>query len=79
MPASIAGSAVRRRRPRRRRQDKPALSARLVLDDHVKTDVGIVSEDLFAELFPHLQDGSWPLPLHPSLALSSLPSRPALD
>ncbi len=55
MPASDA-SGPRRRRARRRRQDKPALSARLVLDDHVKTDVGIVSEDLFAELFPHLHD-----------------------
>ncbi|KAL2022710.1 hypothetical protein VTK56DRAFT_4791 [Thermocarpiscus australiensis] len=58
MPASEAGAGIRRRRPRRRRQDKPALSARLVLDDHVKTDVGIVSEDLFAELFPFLQDSS---------------------
>ncbi|KAK0618244.1 hypothetical protein B0T17DRAFT_618860 [Bombardia bombarda] len=48
-------SDVRRRRPRRRRQDKPALTARLVLDDHVKSDVGILSEDLFADLFPHLQ------------------------
>ncbi|KAK3899301.1 hypothetical protein C8A05DRAFT_37095 [Staphylotrichum tortipilum] len=76
MPASVAGSAVRRRRPRRRRQDKPALPARLVLDDHVKTDVGIVSEDLFAELFPHLQDArddddqvaSPPTPLHIAIA-----------
>lgn len=40
---------------RRRRQDKPPVSARLVLDDHVKSDVGILSEDLFAELFPQLQ------------------------
>ena len=32
------------------------MSARLVLDDHIKTDVGIISEDLFAELFPHLAD-----------------------
>lgn len=43
---------------RRRRQDKPALTARLVLGDHVKSDVGILSEDLFADLFPHLQH-SW--------------------
>jgi hypothetical protein len=56
MPASDTGGSVRRRRVRRRRQDKSALAARLVLDDHVKTDVGIVSEDVFAELFPHLQD-----------------------
>ncbi|TGJ79891.1 hypothetical protein E0Z10_g8872 [Xylaria hypoxylon] len=42
-------------RRRRRRQDKPPISARLVLDDHVKGDVGILSDDLFADLFPHLQ------------------------
>lgn len=41
-----------RKRKRRRRQDKPAINARLVLDDHVKGDVGILSEDLFKELFP---------------------------
>ncbi|EAQ93394.1 hypothetical protein CHGG_01629 [Chaetomium globosum CBS 148.51] len=76
MPASEAGgSVVRRRRVRRRRHDKSAVSARLVLDDHVKTDVGIVSEDLFAELFPHLQYShdddelaSIPSPLHIALA-----------
>ncbi|KAH6853658.1 hypothetical protein B0I37DRAFT_400791 [Chaetomium sp. MPI-CAGE-AT-0009] len=77
MPVSEAGGSVRRRRVRRRRHDKPALSARLVLDDHVKTDVGIVSEDLFAELFPHLQNShdddedeitSIPNPLHIALA-----------
>ncbi|KAI1203123.1 peroxisomal biogenesis factor 6 [Nemania serpens] len=45
----------RRSRRRRRRQDKPPISARLVLDDHVKGDVGILSDDLFADLFPHLQ------------------------
>ncbi|KAJ9157524.1 Peroxisomal biogenesis factor 6 [Pleurostoma richardsiae] len=44
-----------RKRKRRRRQDKPAIAARLVLDDHVKGDVGILSEDLFADLFPNLQ------------------------
>jgi peroxin-6 len=43
-----------RKRRRRRRQDKPSISARLVLDDHVKGDVGILSDDLFADLFPHL-------------------------
>ncbi|KAI1333363.1 peroxisomal biogenesis factor 6 [Xylariaceae sp. FL0255] len=43
------------RRKRRRRQDKPPITARLVLDDHVKGDVGILSDDLFADLFPHLQ------------------------
>ncbi|WQF78208.1 Putative AAA+ ATPase domain, ATPase, AAA-type, core [Colletotrichum destructivum] len=49
--------ARRKRRSRRRRQDKPAITARLVLDDHdVRGDVGIVSEDLFIDLFPHLRD-----------------------
>ncbi|KAB5580721.1 hypothetical protein GE09DRAFT_1083350 [Coniochaeta sp. 2T2.1] len=47
---------IRKRKTKRRRQDKPAISARLVLDDHVKSDVGILSEDLFADLFPHLRD-----------------------
>ena len=45
------------RKRKRRRQDKSAISARLVLDDHVKGDVGILSEDLFADLFPSLAQG----------------------
>ncbi len=45
------------RKRKRRRQDKAAISARLVLDDHVKGDVGILSEDLFADLFPALAQG----------------------
>ncbi|KAF6826155.1 peroxisomal biogenesis factor 6 [Colletotrichum plurivorum] len=54
MPPS---QAKRSRRTRRRRQDKPALSARLILDDHeVRGDVGILSDDLFVDLFPHLRD-----------------------
>ena len=50
---AITGAAedIKRRR-RRRRQDKPPVSARLVLDDQIKSDVGILSEDLFRELFP---------------------------
>ncbi|GAB1310330.1 peroxisomal assembly protein [Madurella fahalii] len=78
MPVSVSdgGTGVRRRRVRRRRQDKPAIAARLVLDDHVKSDVGIISEDLFAELFPYLQDAhdeddqlpSAPATLHIALA-----------
>lgn len=47
----------RKRRIRRRRQDKPAVSARLVLDDHIKGEVGILSEDLFSDLFPHVSSG----------------------
>ena len=46
-----------RKRKRRRRQDKSSVSARLVLDDHVKDDVGILSEDLFADLFPAVAQG----------------------
>ncbi|KAJ4419865.1 peroxisomal assembly protein [Gnomoniopsis sp. IMI 355080] len=65
-----------RKRKRRRRQDKPAIAARLVLDDHVKGDVGILSQDLFADLFPHLRldeeqdDTAAPVPdvLHVALA-----------
>ena len=54
MTASAAMPLARKALSRRRRQDKPAISARLILDDHIKSDVGIVSEDLFADLFPHL-------------------------
>lgn len=57
----------RKRKARRRRQDKPALSARLVLDDHVKGDVGILSEDLFSNLFPQLRNGK--LRLHSLILL----------
>ena len=45
------------RKRKRRRQDKSAISARLVLDDHVKGDIGILSEDLFADLFPAVAQG----------------------
>lgn len=45
------------RKRKRRRQDKLAITARLVLDDHVKGDVGILSEDLFADLFPAIAPG----------------------
>ncbi|KAI9663659.1 MAG: peroxisomal assembly protein [Bathelium mastoideum] len=41
-----------RRQRRRRRQDKPPISAHLLLDDRLDGDVGILSEDLFADLFP---------------------------
>ncbi|EKG11917.1 ATPase AAA+ type core [Macrophomina phaseolina MS6] len=42
----------RRRRRRRRRQDKPAISARLLPDERLKGEVGLLSEDLFHDLFP---------------------------
>ncbi|KAK2592233.1 peroxisomal assembly protein [Conoideocrella luteorostrata] len=41
---------------RRRRQDKPAISSRLILDDHIKGDIGIASDDLIADLIPQLRD-----------------------
>lgn len=56
MSISVQQPPISRRlkRKRRRRQDKDAIFARLVLDEHVKGDVGIVAEDLFHELFPAL-------------------------
>ncbi|KAG5949637.1 peroxisomal assembly protein [Claviceps sorghi] len=40
---------------RRRRQDKSAISARLILDDSIKGDVGIASDDIITDLLPHLR------------------------
>ena len=56
--AEQAGYVNPRKRKRRRRQDKPAINAKLVLDDHVKGDIGILSEDLFKDLFPAFDQGS---------------------
>ncbi|KAJ4162683.1 peroxisomal assembly protein [Fusarium falciforme] len=53
---SVVTSA--KRRNRRRRQDKPSIAAKLILDDHIKSDVGIVSEDIFHDLFPNTSDGA---------------------
>ena len=41
----------KRRRRRHRRADRPAISARLVLEEHGKGDVGTLSDDLFSDLF----------------------------
>ncbi|KAI4647856.1 hypothetical protein J4E93_004267 [Alternaria ventricosa] len=46
------GVANPRKRRRRRRLDRPPISARLLLDDRVKGEVGVLSEDLFNDLFP---------------------------
>lgn len=46
------GALHARKRRRRRRLDRPAISARIILDDSIKGEVGILSEDLFADLFP---------------------------
>jgi peroxin-6 len=56
--AEQAGYINPRKRKRRRRQDKPAINARLILDDHVKGDIGILSEDLFKDLFPGIDQGN---------------------
>jgi hypothetical protein len=56
---------ARRRRRRRRRQDRPPVSAHLLFDERMKEDVGLVSEDLYAELFPAKRSGQGRL--HPVL------------
>lgn len=43
----------KRKRRRRRRADRPAISARLILDEHRKGDVGTLSDDLYSDLFGH--------------------------
>ncbi|KAI1806003.1 AAA-domain-containing protein [Daldinia bambusicola] len=58
MATPTLDSAAHRKRRRRRRQDKPAISAKLVLDNHVKGDIGLLSNNLFTDLFPHLQTDS---------------------
>jgi hypothetical protein len=49
------GALHPRKRRRRRRLDRPAISARILLDDGIKGEVGVLSEDLFADLFPWAQ------------------------
>ncbi|KAJ4372280.1 peroxisomal assembly protein [Neocucurbitaria cava] len=46
------GALHPRKRRRRRRLDRPAISARLLLDDRMKGEVGVLSEDLLNDLFP---------------------------
>jgi peroxin-6 len=40
------------KRKRRRREDKPAISARIFLDSSLKGEVGMLSEDLVNDLYP---------------------------
>lgn len=40
------------KRKRRRREDKPAISARLYLDSNLKGEIGVLSEDLIHDLHP---------------------------
>ncbi|KAI1466740.1 AAA-domain-containing protein [Daldinia caldariorum] len=58
MATPTPDSVAHRKRRRRRRQDKPAISTKLVLDSHVKGDVGLLSNNVFTDLFPYLQTDS---------------------
>lgn len=49
-----------RKKRRRRRPDRPAISGWLVLEEQLKDDVGILSEDLYTELFPGSRTDSVP-------------------
>lgn len=54
------GALHPRKRRRRRRLDRPPISARLLLDDRVKGEVGVLSEDLYDDLFPGFRTkGLW--------------------
>lgn len=54
------GVANPRKRRRRRRLDRPAISARLLLDERIKGEEGVLSEDLFSDLFPGSKaSGEW--------------------
>ncbi|KAK3704315.1 peroxisomal assembly protein, partial [Vermiconidia calcicola] len=44
------------KRKRRRREDKPAISARLYLDSNLKGEIGVLSEDLVQDLHPGHKD-----------------------
>ena len=44
------------KRKRRRREDKPAISARLYLDSNLKGEIGVLSEDLVHDLYPGYGD-----------------------
>jgi peroxin-6 len=49
------GTVHPRKRRRRRRPDRPAIAARLLLDDRIQGEAGILSADLFDDLFPQAQ------------------------
>lgn len=53
----MAAAALAKRRRRIRRADKPPVAATLLLDGNLKGDIGYLSDDLFAELFPQLSSG----------------------
>ncbi|QSZ33944.1 hypothetical protein DSL72_005524 [Monilinia vaccinii-corymbosi] len=49
--STTMGPSVQSKKRKRRRQAKAPLSARLILDEHMNGDVGIISEDLAKDLF----------------------------
>ncbi|KAM3418565.1 hypothetical protein BST61_g4542 [Cercospora zeina] len=60
------------KRKRRRRLDKPAISARLYLDSGLKGEVGVISSDLEEDLFPGNgteKDGQVNKPHHAAITL----------
>ena len=48
------------KRKRRRREDKPAISARLYLDSNLKGEIGVLSEDLVQDLYPGYRNAGDP-------------------
>ena len=54
MMADTLWGAHTRKRKRRRGSDRPPIACQLVLDGRLKGDVGLLSEDLFLDLFPGL-------------------------
>ncbi|KAK6608498.1 peroxisomal biogenesis factor 6 [Botrytis cinerea] len=48
--SSAMGLPLKNKKRKRRHQNKPAISARLILDEHVKGDIGIISGDLAKDL-----------------------------
>ena len=55
----MAAAATLTKRRRRRRANKPPVAATLLLDGNLRGDVGYLSDDLFAELFPQLSGGKF--------------------
>ncbi|UPX11714.1 peroxisomal assembly protein [Ascochyta rabiei] len=53
-----------RKRRRRRRLDRPPTSARLLLDERLKGEVGVLSDDLFDDLFPGAKHDGADTPRH---------------
>lgn len=49
---SLQNGAFIVRKRRRRKANKSPISARLFLDDRIKGNVGVLSEDLITDLFP---------------------------